>query len=75
MVVVVEPPPLEPQPAARNTNDAVTTMRLGLRMVIVMPFRRIGRAGACAGPPPAIYEVIAPDTSSWDFAIAFCSSS
>ena len=42
---------------------------------IVMPFRRIGRAGVCAGPPPAIYEVIAPDTSSWDFAIAFCSSS
>ena len=76
VVVVVEPPPLEPQPAARNASDAATAMRLGLRMdFIVVPFRRIGRAGVRAGPPPAIYEVIAPDTSSWDFAIAFCSSS
>ena len=76
LVVVVEPPPLEPQPAATNTNDAATAMRLCLRMdFIVIPSRSIGRAGACAGPPPAIYEPIAPDTSSWDFAIAFCSSS
>ena len=74
VVVVVEPPPLEPQPAARNANDAPTAMRLGLRMdFIVAPFRRIRRAGVRAGPPPAIYEVIASDTSSWDFAIAFCS--
>ena len=55
VVVVVEPPPLEPQPAARNASDAATAMRPGLRMdFIVVPFRRIGRAGVRAGPPPAI---------------------
>ena len=77
VVVVVEPPPLEPQPAATNSsNEAATAITPCVRIdFIVIPFRRIGRAGTHAGPPPAIYESIAPDTSSWDFAIAFCSSS
>ena len=41
---------------------------------IVMPVRR-GRAGVCAGPPSAVYELTALDTSAEDCEIAFCSSS
>ena len=49
---------------------------VALRMDFIgLPFRRVGRAGVCAGPLSAIYEVIAPDTSAGDFEIAFCSSS
>ena len=76
-VVVVEPPPLEPQPAARNASDAARAIRLSVRVGFIVVSFSADREGrrVCRPSLPASYEVIAPDTSSWDFAIAFCSSS